>query len=66
VQGEPDEAEEGPGEVEITKASTDLVQQQLWELAQQVVHDIEVCNNEQEILEKEFNSVRNGILIMES
>lgn len=39
---------------------------QLSELAQQVVHVIEACNQQKDILEEEFDSIRNGILIMES
>jgi hypothetical protein len=47
-------------------ANTHLVQKQLLELAQQIVHVIEVCNEEKDILEEYFESVRNGILLMES
>jgi len=46
--------------------NTDLVQKQLSELAQQIVHVIEACNEEKDILEQDFDSVKNGILIMES
>jgi len=42
------------------------VHKQLSELAQQVVHVIEACNQQKDILEEEFDSIRNGILIMES
>ena len=42
------------------------MQEQLSELAQQIVHVIEACNKEKDVLEEEFNSVRNGIVIMES
>ena len=42
------------------------MQQQLSELAQQVVHVILVCNEEKDILEEEFNSLKNGMIIMES
>jgi len=41
------------------------VQEQLSELAQQIVHVIEACNEEKDFLKEEFNSVRNGIGIME-
>jgi nitrous oxidase accessory protein NosD len=44
----------------------DLVQKQLTELAQQVVHVIQAWNEEKGILVEEFNSLRNGIMIMES
>jgi len=42
------------------------VQRQLSELAQQIVNVIEACNEEKDLLEEEFDSVKNGILIMES
>jgi hypothetical protein len=38
----------------------------LAELAQHIVHVIEPCHNEKDVLEEEFNSVKNGIPIMES
>ena len=63
---EPDDAEEGVGEVEMTEASTDLVQNQLSELAQQVMHVIQVCNEEKEIIEDDFESVKNNIWILET
>ena len=65
-QGEPEGAEDGQGEVEMAEVNTDLVQKQLSEHAQQIVHVIETCNEEKEVLEEEFDSVKNGILIMES
>jgi hypothetical protein len=65
-QGEPEEAKKGQGEIEMTEASPDLVQNQLAELAQHIVHVIEACHNENEVLEEECNSVKNGIPIMES
>jgi predicted nucleic acid-binding Zn-ribbon protein len=43
-----------------------LVQKQLSELAQQIVYVIEACNEEMDILEESFDSVKDGILIMES
>jgi hypothetical protein len=52
--------------VELTKASTDLVHKQLLELAQQTVHVILACNNEKDVLEEEFDTLKNGIRIMES
>lgn len=42
------------------------MQEQLSELALQVMHVIQACNEEKDILQAEFDSVRNGILIMES
>jgi hypothetical protein len=65
-QEEPEQALEGQGEIQMTEANSDLVQKQLSELAQQIVHVIEACNEEKDILEEDFDSVRNGILIMES
>ena len=65
-QEEPEEAEQGQGEIQMSEANPDLVQKQLSELAQQIVHVIEACNEEKDILKEDFDSVRNGILIMES
>ena len=65
-QEEPKAAEEGQREVEMLEASPSLVQRQLLELAQQIVHVIDACNEEKEVLEEECDSVKNGILIMES
>jgi len=65
-QAEPEEAPEGQGEVEMLKLNTDLVQEQLSELAQQIVHVIEACDEEKDILEEECDSVKNGMVIMES
>jgi hypothetical protein len=65
-QHEPQEAEIGQGEVEMREADTNLVQKQLSELAQQVVHVILACNKETDILKDKFNLVKNGIIIMES
>jgi len=65
-QEEPQEALEGQGEIEMLEPNTDLVQEQLSELAQQIVHVIEACNEEKDVLEEEFDSVKNGIVIMES
>ena len=63
---EPEEAEEGQGEVVMAEASTDLVQDQLSELAQQVMHVIQACNEEKEIIEDDFESVKNNIRILET
>jgi hypothetical protein len=65
-QGEPEEAEQGQGEVEMTEANTDLVHRQLSELAQQSVHVIQTFNEETDVLEEKFDSLMNGITIMES
>jgi len=65
-QAEPEEAPEGQGEVEMLILNTDLVQEQLSELAQQIVHVIEACDEEKDILEEECDSVKNGMVIMES
>jgi hypothetical protein len=66
VQGEPEEAEEGQEEVKMSKASTDLVQKQLLEHALHIVHVIEGCTEEKEVLEEEFDPIKNGIHITES
>jgi len=50
----------------MLEPNTDLVQKRLSELAQQIVHVIEACNEEKDVLEEEFDSVKNGIVIMES
>ena len=63
---EPPEAIPGQGEVEMSEGNQDSVQEQLSELTQQVIHVIQACNEEKEVLEDEFDSVRNGIMIMES
>jgi predicted nucleic acid-binding Zn-ribbon protein len=65
-QEEPDQALEGQGEVEMTEASTDLIQKQLSELDQHIVHVIEACNREKHILAADFDCVKNGIRIMAS
>jgi len=65
-QEEPDEAPSCQGEVERSEGNTDLVQKQLSELTQQTVHVIQACNEEKDLLEEDFDSVKNGIIIMES
>ena len=65
-QAEPEEALEGQGEIDMLELNTNLVQGQLSELAQQIVHVIEACNSEKDVLKEEFDSVRNGIVILES
>jgi hypothetical protein len=65
-QEEPEEALEGQGEIQMSEENPDLVQTQLSELAQQIVHVIEACNEEKDILEADFDSVKNRITIMES
>jgi hypothetical protein len=60
------EAESGQSKVEMREPDNDLVQKQLSELAQQVVHVIQACNEEKDILEDEFDKLKNGILILES
>jgi hypothetical protein len=65
-QEEPEEALEGQGEIQMSETNSDLFQEQLSELAQQIVHVIEACNEEKDILKEDFDSVRNGIMIMES
>ena len=65
-QEEPQGALEGQGEIEMLEPNTDLVQEQLSELVQQIVHVITACNEEKDVIEEEFDSVKNGIVIMES
>lgn len=61
----PPEAPRGQGVIEMTEDS-DLVQKQLSELAQQVMHVITAYNEQNDLIEEKFHSVRNVILIMES
>jgi len=63
---EPEEAEERQGEVAMWEVNSDLVQNQLSELAQQVMHVIQACNEEKEIIEDDFESVENNIQILET
>jgi hypothetical protein len=65
VQGEPEEALEGQGEVVMAEANTDLIPTQLKEFAQQILHSFEASNEEKDILEEEFDTVKQGIHIME-
>ena len=63
---EPEEAFEGQGEIDMLEPNTNFVQDQLSELTQQIVHVIEACDLEKDVLKEEIDSVRNGIVIMES
>jgi len=65
-QEEPDVATCGQGEVDMTEANTDLVQRQLLELAQYIVHVSQACNEHKDVLAEELDSLENGIIIMES
>jgi hypothetical protein len=62
----PVEAEEGQGELEMPDANSNVVQKQLSELPQQVVHIVQACNEEKDILEDESESVKANIEILES
>lgn len=62
----PEEAEEGQGELEMPDANSGLVQRQLSELAQQIIHFILACNEEKDVLEEEFDSLKNVITILDS
>jgi len=62
----PEEEEEGQGEREMTDANSNLVQKQLSELAQQVVHIVHACNEEKELLEDKFESFKANTEILES
>jgi len=63
---EPGEPEAGQGEFQMSKVNTNIVQNQSLELAQQVMHVIQACNQEKDILENTFNSVCNDINILET
>jgi len=62
----PEEAELGQGELEMEDASSSLVQKQLSKLAQQVVHIIQACNEEKEVLDDKFESVKANSEILET
>ena len=59
------EAVEGQGEVVMVDANSDLLQNQLSELVQQVMHVVQECNEEKEVIEDDFKSVKNNIQILE-
>jgi hypothetical protein len=61
--GEPEEAQLGLGEIEMSTG--DPVKQQLQGLTQQMIHIIEACNSEKEIIEEDFLSVHQEIQILE-
>jgi 3-dehydroquinate dehydratase len=50
----------------MTEVNTDFVQKQWSELTQPIIHVIQACNKEKEVLEKRFDLLNNGIVIMES
>jgi hypothetical protein len=52
----PSKAPVSNGELEMGDASSNLVQKQWSELAQQVVHIVLACNEETDVLEAEFDS----------
>jgi hypothetical protein len=62
----PEEAEEGQGELEMRNGNFSSVQKLFSELAQQVVHIVQACNEEKEILEDEFESDNGNIEKLES
>jgi len=59
-------AEEGQGELEMPDVNQNLVRRQLSELEQQVEHVVNACNAEKDVIEEEFETVRNGIEILEA
>jgi len=61
---EPEEAELGIGEVSMPEA--DPVQGRLEQISQQMMHVVQACNEEKEIIEEEFLSVRQDLEILES
>jgi len=62
--GEPEEAIEGLGEVEM--AESDPVRTKLQELTQQMVHVVQACNEEKGLIEDEFVAVRQDLEILET
>jgi hypothetical protein len=61
----PEQADEGEGELEISDANANLFHKLLSELAQQVVHVVQTCNEEKELLENEFDSFKPNSEILE-
>jgi hypothetical protein len=57
----PEEAAEGQGELEMTEVNFNLIHRQLSELAPQVVHVVQAGNEDKELLEDEFESVKANI-----
>ena len=51
--------------MEKTQLNSDLVQKQLSALTQKIVHVIQASKEEKDILDKEFDSLKNGILFMD-
>jgi len=62
----PEEAELRYGEIEMSDQSSRLVQMQLSELAQEVVHIIQACNEEKEVSDDEIDLVKANIKILET
>jgi len=60
----PAEAIEGLGEVEM--AESDLVTTKLQELIQQMVHVVQACNEEKELIEDEFVAIRQDLEFLET
>jgi len=63
---EPVEVPSGQGEIKMSEANNNLVQKQLSPLDQQIVHVIQPCNEEKDVQEEVFDSLKNGIILMES
>jgi hypothetical protein len=62
--GEPDEALEGLGEIEMLEQ--DPVRNKLQELTHQMVHVVQACNEEKNIIEDEFAAVRQDLELLET
>jgi len=62
--GEPEEAQKGPGELEM--AELDPVKTKLQELTQQMVHVVQACNKEKGLIEDEFVAVRQDLRLLET
>jgi hypothetical protein len=62
----PEEAAQGQRELEMQNRNSNLVQKQLFELTQQVVHIVQACNEEAEVVEDGFESVKANMEIFET
>ena len=65
-QEELNKAASGQGKGEMRQADSDVVQQQLSDLAQLVIHVIQALKEEKDVLEEQFESRKSGILIVAS
>jgi hypothetical protein len=61
--GEPDEAKQGLGEVEMQEQ--DQVRTKLQEITQQMLHVVQACNEKKGLIEDEFLAVRQDLDLLE-